>query len=263
MSYIDSNKDAWEEAFDHKKPGWGDDNWQRLQNDPNSFFDPVVVRELDKVNFTGKTVAQFSCNNGRELLSVMTRGARLGIGFDIAENVLAQARETADKAGIACEFVQGDILEMPTTYNNTFDFAIITIGAMCWFRDLGAYFSVISRCMKKGGTLLIHESHPICNMLAYPGEDDYNEDDPHRFAYSYFREEPWLESGGMGYLSEQYDSAKTFASFSHKISDILNGLAKNGMILRQFDEYDYDLGLGDIHDHKGLPLSYLLLAEKK
>jgi hypothetical protein len=28
MTYIDANKAAWEEAFDHKKPGWGDDNWQ-------------------------------------------------------------------------------------------------------------------------------------------------------------------------------------------------------------------------------------------
>jgi hypothetical protein len=85
MSYIDVNKAAWEEAFDHKKPGWGDNNWQRLRDDPNSFFDSVVVRELDKIDFTGKTVAQFCCNNGRELLSLMTRGAARGVGFDIGK----------------------------------------------------------------------------------------------------------------------------------------------------------------------------------
>jgi hypothetical protein len=28
------------------------------------------------------------------------------------------------------------------------------------------------------------------------------------------------------------------------MSAIVNGLAKNGMIIRQLDEYDYDIGLG-------------------
>ena len=60
----------------------------------------ALVKGCD-MDFKGKVVSQFCCHDGRELLSLMDGGAKLGIGFDIAENMIAYAKETAEKAGIA------------------------------------------------------------------------------------------------------------------------------------------------------------------
>ncbi len=79
MDYIQSNKLAWEDAFRHRKPGWGDDNAARLLSEHLPFLHPDIVRALESMDFRGKTVAQFCCNNGRELLSLMQLGTRAGI----------------------------------------------------------------------------------------------------------------------------------------------------------------------------------------
>ena len=38
MDYIGNNKAAWEEAFDHKQEGWGEENDKRLLNEDLPFF---------------------------------------------------------------------------------------------------------------------------------------------------------------------------------------------------------------------------------
>lgn len=93
MNYFEKNKQAWEEAFEHRHKNWGDDNYRRLLTEELPFFDENVVKELKKIEFKEKNIAQFCCNNGRELLSLMSLGAKSGVGFDIADNILAQAKK--------------------------------------------------------------------------------------------------------------------------------------------------------------------------
>ena len=64
MNYFNENKKAWEEAFEHKLPGWGEENYERLMNEHLPFFDPDLAKELEAMDFKGKTAAQFCCNNG-------------------------------------------------------------------------------------------------------------------------------------------------------------------------------------------------------
>ena len=40
-----------------------------------------------------------------------------------------------------------------------FDLVIITIGALCWFRDLNRFFAVVAKCMKPGAAIVINEQH--------------------------------------------------------------------------------------------------------
>lgn len=68
MDYIQNNKAAWEEAFEHRKPGWGENNHERLLGEHLPFFCADVARELEAVDWSSRAVAQFCCNNGRELL---------------------------------------------------------------------------------------------------------------------------------------------------------------------------------------------------
>ncbi|MDC7286594.1 class I SAM-dependent methyltransferase [Blautia schinkii] len=261
--YIQGNKEAWEEAFEHRHSDWGERNYERLLKERLPFFHSDVIKEFETIDFTDKTIAQFCCNNGRELLSLMQLGARNGVGFDIAENIIEQARDTAQKAGIDnCIFEACNILEIPEAYHHEFDFVMFTIGAITWFDDLKPLFQKVSDCLKTGGLLFIHDFHPVMNMLPMPGEPDFDEKSLNKIVYSYFRSEPWIENDGMGYMSEQYPS-KTFTSFSHTISDIINAVSAAGMRVVRMQEYDYDIGLTDAYDKKGFPLSYLLVAEKQ
>ena len=265
MDYIKTNKAAWEEAFEHRLNNWGDDNDRRIRSEKYAFFDRDFKKEMLSIDFRGKTVAQFCCNNGRELLSLVhDSGAAYGFGFDIAENILAQAQDTARKAKIKnCEFVNCSILDIPESYHDRFDYIFFTIGALCWFQDLALLFHKAGKCLKSGGTLLINDGHPLALMLPQPGEADFDEDNLNRFTYSYFTKEPWLGNSGMHYISGAYES-KTFTDFSHTVADIINALSANGMKTVKFSEYDYDIGQvgADIYDGKGIPLSYILAAVK-
>ena len=262
MSYIQENKAAWEEAFEHRHPGWGDDNHERLRKEKLPFFHDDVARELETMDFTGKTIAQFCCNNGRELLSLMQLGAERGVGFDIADNIIAQAEDTAKKAGITnCSFSSCNVLDLPEEYCNSFDFVLFTIGAITWFEDLKPLFQKVSDCLKQGGLMMIHDFHPVMNMLPMPGEPEFDPEHLDRVAYCYIRKEPWIENEGMSYLSEQYAS-KTFTSFSHTMADIVNAVSFSGMRVVKLDEFDYDVGLSEVYDGKGFPLSFLMTAEK-
>ncbi len=261
MSYISGNKAAWEAAFENRKPHWGEDTPKRLAGEALAFFNEDMKKELSLMDFCGKSVAQFCCNNGRELQSLMGQGPAEGVGFDIAENILAQARENAGKAGIhSCQFIACNILEIPETYTGRFDFILFTIGAITWFQSLPQLFAVVARCLKPGGRVLINDFHPLMNMLPLPGENAFEPAQPARLVYSYFRQEPWIEDNAAGYMAKG-SVAETFTSFSHTLSAIVNALAENGLKTVKLNEYDYDVGLTDAYDGQGLPLSFILIAE--
>ena len=262
MDYIVNNKAAWEEAFEHRRENWGDDNYNRLVNEDLPFFCDDVAKELRMIDLKGKRVAQFCCNNGRELLSMMQLGPAGGVGFDIAENILDQARMTAEKAGIAnSEFVQANILEIGEEYSNQFDLILFTIGAITWFQDLNALFGKVSQCLKPNGIMLIHDFHPFMNMLPMPDEEAFDENNLNKLAYPYFKNEPWIENSGMLYMTPQYES-KTFTSFVHTLSDIINSAVSAGLTIKKLDEHSYDVGLTEVYDYKEYPLSYVLVAQK-
>ena len=127
-----ANKAAWEEAFDKRSPDFGLTHAKRLQTESWPFVDKPMADAVRAMALRGCSVAQFCCNNGRELMSVVKNtGAREGVGFDIAGNILAQARAIATEAGIPCTFVEGDVCEAPAAYENRFDLLLVTVGALC------------------------------------------------------------------------------------------------------------------------------------
>ena len=263
MSYIKDNKIAWEEAFEKRRKGWGENHWKVLSEQSLPFFNNDVKAELKEMDLEGKTIAQFCCNNGRELLSAMQLKPAYGFGFDIADNFIAQARQIAIKLNQTnCEFVSCDILDIDKSYNNKFDLIFFTIGAITWLKDLNLLFTKVKECLKENGKVLINDFHPFMNMLAMVGEDDYDSDNLNKITYSYFKKVPWIENKGIGYITPEYDS-KPFTSFSHTLSDILNALINSGIMIRKFNEYDYDVGMSDDYEGTGFPLSFILVGEKK
>ena len=264
MKYTETNKRAWENAFDNRKEGFGDENHTRLNTEHLPFFCDEMKTELKKLDFGSGAVAQFCCNNGRELLSIMGLDeVERGVGFDIAENIIQQARETAEKAGIKnCEFLACNILEIPDKYHRQFDVVMLTIGAICWFKDLTELFGVVAGCLKPSGKVIMHEIHPFEFMLPYPDEDGFDPNSPNKITHSYFRNDPWI-TDTMTYMAEG-EKTSAFTSFSHTMGSIVNALVANDLLVTLLNEYEHSVsGNTDVYDGKGIPLSYILVAEKK
>ncbi len=261
MDYIKSNKKAWEEAFEHRHEGWCGDMAERLKHEELPYLHECFRQALRALDLRGKTIAQFCCNNGREILSAMQLGPRSGVGFDIAENMVELARETARQADIPCAFVARNILEIGAEHAGAFDLVFFTVGAITWFEDLEALFAVAARCLKPGGALLIHDFHPLVNMLPLPGEEAFDPDSPDRVAYSYFRTEPWLEQNSGEYMTSHKNS-HTFTSFSHTMGSIVSAAAADGLRIVSLREFDFDIGMTDAYNGKGFPLSFILRADK-
>lgn len=262
--YIKGNKAAWEEAFDRRDAKWGADIVSRVGREPYAFFEPEAAQRLAEYDLRGKTIAQFCCNNGRELLSLTaTSGAKRGVGFDIAANMVDFANAQAGALRLPCTFVQTNLLEIGHEYDDMFDFALITIGALCWFKDLDVLFSVLSRCVRRGGTFFIHEQHPLTNMLASEGDEGYDKAHPAQCLFSYFEHE-WKGEDGMSYITGKGYKSKTFTDYTHSLASIAGALTRNGFVITGFDEFQKDIGgnFTDLND-TGLPLSMLIQARKE
>lgn len=260
-NYVRGNKAAWEEAFDRAE-GYGENNVERLKNEEFPFLTPEFVAVLKDAGLKGGKVAQFMCNNGRELLSVVKNfGAAGGVGFDIAENMVAQANRHAAATGIDCVFVATDVLKVGRAWEGKFDAVFFTVGALTWIERLDALFEVVRRVLKPGGILLIHEMHPFTNMLAVPGEDEYDPSHPERIALPYFRDVPFVDAMGMHYMVGEHYPSKTFTSFAHTAADILTALIGNRFSIASFAEHPADVsdGFTDL-ERFGVPLSYILTA---
>jgi SAM-dependent methyltransferase len=261
MDYFQSNKKAWEEAFEHRQEGWGDDLAARLKSETLPFMNPMLRETMQTLSLRGKTIAQFCCNNGREILSAMQLGPKAGVGFDIANNMVEKAREAAKEAKLPCSFRACNILEIGAEYDGAFDLIFFTIGAITWFEELPALFQIVSRCLKPGGRLLLNDFHPFVNMLPLPGEEEFDPESPDRVAFSYFRAEPWLEQNSGRYMTNHLN-AHTFTSFSHTMGNIVTSIVDSGLRIVSLREFDRDIGMTGAYDGKGFPLSYILQAEK-
>ena len=262
--YIEGNKAAWEEAFDKRDASWGADITERIQKEDYPFFEKEMAAVLRSIDTEGKTIGQFCCNNGRELLSLAKCGkVAKGIGFDIAENQVAFANEKANELGLSCEFEAINVYDIDDSFKERFDIVIITIGALCWFEDLNRFFEVVAKCMKPGAVIVLNEQHPCTNMLATEGDVEFEPEHRKECHFSYFEHE-WTGNGGMYYMTKKNYHSKTFTDFTHAMSEIISGMCNNGIFITGLQEFDHDIsgGFSSI-DHSGFPLSMILQGIKE
>lgn len=258
MNYSMANKEAWNEAQMVQEKGRKEDIVSEILKG-NYQIDKVIY---ENVEIKDKVIGQICCNNGRELLSLMKMGAKESVGFDISDNFIKEAKNMAEKLNYNSKFICTDILEIEG-YDDIFDILLITVGTFSWFQDLDKLFKKVSKILKKNGQLVIHEFHPITNLFAVPGEDEYEERNPKKFTYSYFRKELMIETNGIDYVGGTQYKSKPFYSFMHTFSEIINSIVNNNIKITKINEFDYDIGLGiDYLNKQGIPLSYILIGKK-
>ncbi|WP_407572639.1 class I SAM-dependent methyltransferase [Deinococcus altitudinis] len=222
---------------------------------------PHELERLGPLAFHGQAVAQVCCNNGRELISIRNLGAGRCVGFDISDEFIVQARELNAAAHQDCEFVRSDAYAIPEKYRGNFGLVYLTVGALGWMPDLPSFIQVLVGLLQPGGALLIYEMHPFLDML-----DPINQADPANpleLRHSYFKPDPFVDTGGLDYYSHQEYKSRPQYWFHHKLSDILGAVLGAGLVLKAFDEYPHDISA--VFEHletlpvKG-PMCYILEA---
>ncbi|MGI9293604.1 MAG: class I SAM-dependent methyltransferase [Pseudomonadales bacterium] len=259
--YIEANRAAWNQAAPfHERSQEFTDLANGISQPDYSCLDEVQTEWLLKVGVSDKDIVHLCCNNGRELLSIKKMGAANCVGFDISSEFIGQARRLADLGDVSCQFIESDVYDIASEFDQQFDVCVVTIGVFGWMPDLGLFFEAASRLLRPGGKLFVHEEHPIVNMF------EPDSDDPLQLVNSYFRPEPFIETDIIVYDGEDQGSGETHYWFVHTLSDIISGCLKTGFALEEFREYEDNISSEeyDVFEEQQaqLPLSYILVATK-
>lgn len=263
--YTAANRAAWDASAPHHEAGADFKALLESFRAPGfSCLDAVLTERLEALGVAGKDVAQICCNNGREILSVKNLGASRCVGFDQSEAFLDQARRLAavrpGAGNLDCAFVAGDAYAIPAAHDGAFDIVLITIGVFGWMPDLGAFFDVIARLLKPGGALLVYEQHPIMNMFE-PGAAD-----PMTPVNSYFKAEPFEDTGAILYDGTPDVPGETQYWFVHTLGDLLTACLERGLAVEHVREYPHNISSAEFEIYDGqeaqLPQCYTLVARK-
>ncbi|MFD1990030.1 class I SAM-dependent methyltransferase [Paenibacillus nicotianae] len=259
-NYTEANRRSWNQVAARHHQG-KEERKQLFKNSGHSVLDDTITAKLQAYGLSGKRVAQLCCNDGTETMSLKNLGAAACTGFDISDYAIEEARKLATACDIDCEFVQTDIYDIPETYNESFDLVYISAGSLIWFPDLSLFFQTVSRLLKSNGVVLIYDIHPVLFML-----DENDKDHPLEMKFSYFIDEPRTYNDGLDYINKETYEGETYYVFDPTLSQILNCVLENQLIIRSFDEYNHDIS--SLYDHLrdqtiNLPQSYILSAVKQ
>lgn len=259
--YTEANRLAWNEAMPYHQAA-NQSKWDDLfATSGYSALSENETKMLESVGVSGLRVAHLCCNNGVELLSLKNLGAGTCVGFDISDEAIREAQERADRLKIDCHFVQSDIYDISQAYHGQFDLVYISIGCLGWLPDLKRFFQIAGTLLIEGGSLFIHEAHPLSQMLPVDGVGK----DPLRIIEPYFKDEPYVETDGIDYIGKTTYESHPQYWFVWTLSNIIMGIIEAGLKISHFSEYSYDIST--LHQNAqnaglALPLSYILTAAK-
>ncbi len=234
------------------------------------------TRTLDDVELAGfpdvagKTLLHLQCQLGTESLSWAERGAVV-TGVDFSAEAIRAARALSAETGIAAEFLESDVYQLPEVLDRRFDRVFTSHGVLLWLPDMTRWAEVIAHFLAPGGLFYIVEAHPLALMF-----DNDRTDGRLVFKDPYFHSAKPQRQEEAGHYAwpARPDPGETFIWF-HSLSEIVGALLAAGLEIRSFHEYPF-MGwrlfpwmIEDGYNHwrlpegaPDIPLGFSLLAEK-
>jgi SAM-dependent methyltransferase len=224
--------------------------------------------EVDEVgDVAGKTLVHPQCHFGLDTLSWARRGARV-TGIDFSQPAVDEAADVARRAGLAAEFVLGNVYDaVDLVKGRTFDVVYTGLGALTWLPDIALWARVMAELAAPGGALYLAEFHPVHAIF---GDDDLSVQHP------YFHDDPLrLDAAGTYADLHATTEANTTYEWAHGLGEVISAILGAGFTVELFHEFDYTLfprwpflvrsGHGTFRLPEGmpsLPLMYSLRARK-
>lgn len=225
QNYIEINRQSWNNrtALHLKSKFYDLDGFLK----GNSSLNDIELSLLGDID--GKTILHLQCHFGQDTISLSRLGAQV-TGVDLSDKAIVSAREIAKKTNSNAKFICCNIYDLPNYLDEKFDIVFTSYGTICWLPDLDKWAKVISDFLKPNGKFVFAEFHPIVEMF----DDNFES-----IRYRYFNSGPILETETGTYADKNANLVQSYVTWNHSISEVINSLLKNGLEIKQFDEFDY------------------------
>jgi SAM-dependent methyltransferase len=137
------------------------------------------------------------------------------------------------------DFIESDIMEFKEKHNKKYDMVFTTEGVLCWLPDLTKWAETVKYLLNEDGVLYLLDSHPFY----FTFDEEKFRENKLEVKYPYFVREPEYNEHIGGYAAETRKGINY--GWMYTISDIINPLARAGLTIEHFNEYDtlfFDLG---------------------
>lgn len=192
---------------------------------------------LDKMELTGKTVADIGCGTGRHWNKIYSLNPALLVGFDISEGMLGQLRAKYPHAQ-TYQLTDGKLAALQ---NEQCDVIVSTL-TVAHIKNLDEALTEWDSKLKSGGDIIITDYHPAT-----------------------------LKKGGTRSF-QQHGKKVTIENHVHELSDILSKLSKMKYEVREVEEKRVDESVKGYYEQKnalhlyrqflGTPIIYAIHAVK-
>jgi SAM-dependent methyltransferase len=177
----------------------------------------------------GRDLLHLQCHFGLDTLSWARLGARV-TGVDFSAVAVRRARELAAAAGLAGEFAQADVLDLPPEESGRFDLVFASYGVLCWISSARAWMRSAASCLRPGGALVLIDLHPLVTMV--------DTVQPLVADFPYAGEQPQTFSGTSSYAVGGLDAAVSqTVQWPHGLGEIVTAAAAAGLAVESVTEW--------------------------
>jgi len=193
---------------------------------------PIEKNTLGDIK--NKKLLHAQCHIGLDSISLGWLGAKV-TGVDFSADAIQKAKQFAKHFQLPITFIQSNIFDLPKTTieKESFDIVYASYGVLCWIDNLDAWTRTLASYLKKGGTFLLIDGHPLISMVEL-------ENNKYEIQYSYFKnKEPFEFDDGQTYTGDKLE-VKTAYEWNHSIDEIIMSFIKAGLTITSFYEYDFN-----------------------
>ncbi len=199
---------------------------------------PIELNELGNVR--NKSMLHLQCHFGMDSLNWARLGAHV-TGVDLSDEAIKEARNLNEEMGMDAKFICCNVYDLhpksissssisPGLDAGSFDIVFTSYGTIGWLPDLEKWAEIIAFYLKPGGLFYIADFHPVVWMF----DDEFT-----AIKYYYSNIEVIVTENDGTYTDRSANIKGKEYGWNHSISEILNALLKQGLQLRQFNEYMY------------------------
>ena len=214
----------------------------------NSLIDDIQKRDFYPV--AGKDILHLQCHIGTDTLSLALDGANV-TGVDFSEESIKIARKLQERLQVKSDFLCSNIYDLKDVLSGKYDIVYTSQGVLAWLKDIDKWGELINHFLKDNGIFYIMEIHPVKYIFDDTIENELVVKHPYFHADSPVQ---WGDDDYPDYADQNYVPKHCSYEWTWTLSDIVNALMKNGLIIEQLNEYDtlfYNGLPGMIQDERG------------
>ena len=225
MDYIEINKKLWDKKTEihFGSEFYDNDSFLKGRDTLNS----IELYLLGDVK--GRRILHLQCHFGQDTISLARKGA-IATGVDFSENAIEKAKQLNSTAGTNAKFIQNDIYKLPDILDEKFDIVYTSYGVVGWLADMQKWAQVIHHFLKPGGEFVLVEFHPVVWMFSY---------DFRQIEFNYMDDNPIIEELDGTYTDREASIREKSVTWNHGLGNVINSIIKTGMIISDFQEYNY------------------------